>query len=171
VRGVRAWDHGAVPPAVSAVPRRWRLLCAAAAVVVAAVLTYVGVTLPQNATGVARFTVADQVAVVGLGLVLGAGLLVLGRPRVDADADGIRVRNLFGERILPWTAVQAIRFDRRFRWATLLLTNDDEFAVLAIQGADGDRAVEAVEGLRALLAAHRAQQPPPPPGPPLLYDD
>jgi hypothetical protein len=159
------------PPAVSAVPRRWRLLCAAAAVVVVAVLTYVGVTLQENATGVARFDVADQVAVVGLGLVLAAGLLALGRPRVDADARGIRVRNLAGERQLPWTAVQAIRFDRRFRWATLLLTNDDEFAVLAIQGADGDRAVEAVEGLRALLAADRAQQPPPPPSPPLLYDD
>ncbi|MGR6963856.1 PH domain-containing protein [Geodermatophilus sp. URMC 61] len=156
------------PPAVSAVPRRWRALCATAAVVVAAVLTYVGVTLPQNATGVASFNAADQVALVGLGLVLGGGLLALGRPRVDADERGVRVRNLAGERTLPWTAVQAIRFDRRFRWATLLLTNDDEFAVLAIQGADGDRAVEAVEGLRALLAASRADQPPPPP---LLYDD
>jgi hypothetical protein len=158
------------PPAVSAVPRRWRLLCAAAAVVVVAVLTYVGVTLQENATGVARFTTADQVAVVGLGLVLGAGLLALGRPRVDADARHPGAQPA-GERELPWTAVQAIRFDRRFRWATLLLTNDDEFAVLAIQGADGDRAVEAVEGLRALLVADRAQQPPPPPSPPLLYDD
>jgi cytochrome c biogenesis protein CcdA len=160
-----------VPPAVSAVPRRWRLLCVTAAVVVAAVLTYVGVTLQENVTGVATFTTADQVAVVGLGLVLAAGLLALGRPRVDADATGVRVRNLFGERQVPWTAVRAVRFDRRFRWATLLLTNDDEFAVLAIQGADGDRAVEAVEGLRALLAEARAQQPPPPPSPPLLYED
>ncbi|WNV77556.1 PH domain-containing protein [Geodermatophilus sp. DSM 44513] len=161
----------AAPPAVSAVPRRWRLLCAAAALVVAGVLTYVGVTLQDNATGVARFTTADQVALVGLGLVLGAGLLALGRPRVDADLTGIRVRNLAGERALPWTAVRAVRFDRRFRWATLQLTNDDEFAVLAIQGADGDRAVDAVEGLRALLAAARAAEPPPPPRPPLLYDD
>lgn len=158
----------AVPPAVSAVPRRWRLLCAAAALVVAAVLAYVGVTLKENVTGVVTFTTADQVAVVGLGLVLAGGLLALGRPRVDADASGIRVRNLLGERVVPWTAVRAVRFDRRFRWATLLLTNDDEFAVLAIQGADGDRAVEAVEGLRALLAASRAQQPPPQP---LLHDD
>jgi hypothetical protein len=161
----------AAPTTVSAVPRRWRLLCAAAALVVVAVLTYVGVTLQENATGVARFTTADQVAIVGLGLVLGAGLLALGRPRVHADATGVRVRNLAGERTVPWTAVQAIRFDRRFRWATLLLTNDDEFALLAIQGADGDRAVEAVEGLRALLAAARAAEPLPPPRPPLLYDD
>ncbi|RBY82842.1 PH domain-containing protein [Geodermatophilus sp. TF02-6] len=147
------------PPAVSAVPRRWRSLCAVLAVVVAAVLTYVGVSLPDNVTGVARYTVADQVAVVGLGLVLGGGLLALGRPRVDADATGIRVRNLLGQRELPWTAVRAVRFDKRFRWATVLTTDDDEFALLAVQGADGDRAVDAVEGLRALLAASRAQPP------------
>jgi hypothetical protein len=152
---------------VSAVPRRWRLLCAAMALVVVAVLTYVGVSLQENVTGVATFTTADQVAVVGLGLVLGAGLLALGRPRVDADAEGIRVRNLLGQRELPWTAVQAVRFDKRFKWATLLLTNDDEFAVLAVQAADGERAAAAVEGLRALLAASRAQRPAPPP---LLYD-
>ncbi len=82
----------AAPSAVSAVPRRWRLLCASAAAVVVAVLTYVGVTLQENATGVARFTTADQVAVVGLGLVLGAGLLALGRPRVDADATVLLAR-------------------------------------------------------------------------------
>ena len=131
------------------------MFCAGLAVVVAGVLTYVGLTLPDNDTGVV-FTTADQVAVVGLGLLLGAGLLALGRPRVDADADGIRVRNLAGVREVPWSAVRAVRFDRRFKWATLLLTNDDEFALLAIQGADGDRAADAVEGLRALLAASHA---------------
>ncbi|MGY1634687.1 PH domain-containing protein [Geodermatophilus sp. SYSU D01186] len=155
------------PTAVSAVPRRWRLLCASVAVVVAAVLAYVGLTLHTGDSGVVIYTTADQVAVVLLGLVLGAGILALGRPRVDADAAGIRVRNLLGQRELPWTAVQAIRFDRRFKWATLLLTNDDEFAVLAVQGADGERAAAAVEGLRALLAAARAAEPPPPP---LLHD-
>ena len=105
----------AAPPAVSAVPRRWRLLCAVAALVVAGVLTYVGVTLQENATGVARFTTADQVAVVGLGLVLGAGLLALGRPRVDADARGIRVRNLAGERELPRRSAAARRPRKRAR--------------------------------------------------------
>ncbi|MGY1638827.1 PH domain-containing protein [Geodermatophilus sp. SYSU D00742] len=155
------------PTPVSAVPRRWRLCCAAVAVVVAAVLAYVGLTLHEDTSGVVTYTTADQVAVVLLGLVLGAGVLALGRPRVDADATGIRVRNLLGRRELPWTAVQAVRFDKRFRWATLLLTNDDEFAVLALQAADGERAATAVEGLRALLAAARAAEPAPPP---LLHD-
>jgi hypothetical protein len=156
------------PAAVSAVPRRWRLLCAGVALVVVAVLTYVGVTLKHEVVGVVSYTTADQVAVVGLGLVAGAGILALGRLRVDADTSGIRVRNLLGEREVPWTAVRAIRFDARFKWATVLLTNDDEFAVLALQAADGERAATAVEGLRALLAAARAQEPAPPP---LLYDE
>jgi cytochrome c biogenesis protein CcdA len=156
------------PPPVSAVPRRWRLLCAAVALVVVAVLTYVGLTLTSEVSGVITYTAADQVAVVGLGLVAGAGILALGRPRVDADASGIRVRNVFGEREVPWTAIRAIRFDERFKWATVLLTNDDEFAVLALQAADGERAAAAVEGLRALLAAARAQEPA---RPPLLYDE
>jgi hypothetical protein len=155
-------------PAVTAVPRRWRLVCALAAAVVVAVLTYVGLTLHTQDSGVVNYTTADQVAVVGLGLVLGAGLLALGRPRVDGDASGVRVRNLLGERTVPWTSVRAIRFDQRFRWATLLLTNDDEFAVLAIQGVDGERSAAAVEGLRALHAAARAQEPA---RPPLLYDE
>src|SRR5687768_14813398 len=55
-----AWDHGRVPtpapPAVSAVPRRWRLACAAAAAVVVAVLAYVGLTLPVSDSGLVRYT-------------------------------------------------------------------------------------------------------------------
>ncbi|MGY1709531.1 PH domain-containing protein [Geodermatophilus sp. SYSU D00758] len=154
------------PPPVSAVPRRWRLLCALAAATVLAVLAFVGLTLDEQTSGVVRYTAADQVAVVLLGVLLALGLLALGRPRLDADAEGVRVRNLAGVRTVPWTAVRAIRFDRRFRWATLLLTNDDEFALLAVQGADGERAADAVEGLRALHAAALARQPAPPP---LLY--
>ena len=109
-----------------------------------------------------------RVATVGLGLGRGAGLLARGRPGEGAGARAPRGRTRAGKGGLRWAAVRAFRFDRRFRWATLLLTNDDEFAVLAVQGADGDRAVDAVEGLRTLLAASRAHQPPPPP---LLHDD
>jgi hypothetical protein len=72
---------------------------------------------------------------------------------VDADARGIRVRNILGDHELPWSIVRAVRFDRHSPWATLLLTNGDELAVLAVQAADKERAAVAVEGLRALLAA------------------
>jgi hypothetical protein len=156
------------PPAVSVVPRRLRLLCAVSAGIVVAVMVVVGVLLKSSSTGVVTFRTPDQVAMIGLGLLLGAGILMLGRSRVDADADGVRVRNILGRHQVPWSAVRAVRFDRNSAWASLLLTNDDELALLAVQAGDRMRAVDAVEGLRALLAHARSLEPA---KPPLLYDD
>ena len=156
---------------VSAVPRRMRLICAIAAAVVVGVMLVVGVLLKSTANGVVVFRTSDQVAMVGLGVVMGAGILLLGRPRVDADAEQVRVRNIVGTHTIPWTAVRAVRFERSSSWATLALANDDEIAVLAVQAADRMRAVEAVEGLRRLLAASQAAERAQRPDVPLLYDD
>jgi hypothetical protein len=140
---------------VSAVPRRLRVICVLAATAIVAVMTVVAVLLKSSTTGVVAFQTADQVAMVGLGLAMGAAVLWVARPRVDADARGIRVRNVVGNHELPWSVVRAVRFDRHSPWATLLLSNGDELAVLAVQAADGERAAVAVEGLRALLTASR----------------
>ena len=156
---------------VSAVPRRMRLVCAVVAAVVVGVMVVVGVLLKSTANGVVIFRTSDQVAMIGLGLVLGAGILLLGRSRVDADAEGVRIRNIVGTHTIPWTAVRAVRFERSSSWATLALTNDDEIAVLAVQAVDGMRAVEAVEGLRRLLAASQAAERAKRPDVPLMYDD
>jgi hypothetical protein len=144
-----------------------RLLCAVVAVVVVAVMAVVALSLQSSSTGVVAFGPVDQVAIAGLGLVMGAGILFLGRSRVDADANGIRWRNVVLQQELPWSAVRAVAFDRKSAWASLILRNDDEVALFAVQAVDRERAVQAVEGLRELLAAARAQEPTPPP---LLYD-
>jgi hypothetical protein len=141
------------PRPVSAVPRRLRLICVLAAIAIVTVMTVVAVLLKSSTTGVVAFQTADQVAMMSLGLAMGAAVLWVARPRVDADARGIRVRNILGDHELPWSIVRAVRFDRHSPWATLLLTNGDELAVLAVQAADKERAAVAVEGLRALLAA------------------
>jgi hypothetical protein len=160
------------PPPVSAVPRRLRAVCAVGAAVVVAVMVVVALSLPTTTNTVVDYGTWDQVAMIGLGLLLGAGILLLGRSRVDADAEGIRVRNILGRHALPWTAVRAVRFDRNSAWASLLLADDDELAVLAVQAGDKMRAVRAVEGLRALLAhAKQAEAARQPAKPPLLYDD
>ena len=156
----------AAPAQISAVPRRMRLLCAAVAAVVIAVMAYVALTLPSTTNTVVAYGTADQFAMLGIGLVLAAGIASLGRSRVDADAAGIRFRNIAIQHQLPWSAVRAVAFDRTSAWASLVLENDDEVALLAIQAVDGERAVTAVEGLRALRAAARAKDPKPPP---LLY--
>jgi Bacterial PH domain len=153
---------------VSAVPHRMRVACAVLAAVVVAVMTVVALVLKSSSTGTVRFQTSDQVAMLGIGLAIGAGILFLGRSRVDADAAGVRLRNIAGGRELPWSVVRAVRFDRKSPWASLLLQNGDEVALLALQAVDGERAATAVEGLRRLLAAAR---PPVEAGPPLLYED
>lgn len=156
------------PAPVDAVPRRMRLVCGVTAAVVVVVMVVVAVLLKHSSTGVVSFHTSDQVAMVLLGLILGAGILVLGRSRVDADRSGVRVRNILITRRLPWEMVRAVRFERSSSWATLLLANGDELAVLALQAVDGERTVRAVDGLRAWVAATR---PPEPPRVPLLYED
>ena len=155
-------------PAVSVVPRRLRLLLTVVAGVVVLVALLVALGLPSTENTVVDYGPVDQVAIAGLGLLLGAGIVFLGRSRVDADAAGVRVRNVVVHHELPWTAVRAVRFERKSAWGALLLENGDEISLLALQAADGEQAVRAVEGLRALHAAARAQDPV---RPPLLYDD
>src|SRR5688500_15762852 len=145
-----------------------RLLCGIAAAVVVAAALVVALSLKSSSTGVVQFRTDDQIAIFGLGLALGAAIMALGRSRVDADAEGVRVRNVVVQHELPWTAVRSVSFARTSSWATLQLENDDEIALLAVQAGDGERAVRAVDALRALHAAKRAQDPV---RPPLLYDD
>jgi hypothetical protein len=156
------------PAPVSAVPRRMRIACALAAAVVVVVMAVAGVMLRSAAPGELVLHASDRIALIALGGILGAGVLALGRSRVDADLAGVRVRNVVGGRELPWSAVREVRFARKAWWASLLLENDDEIPVFAIQVVDRERAVRAMEGLRALHAAARAAEPP---RPPLLYDD
>jgi PH (Pleckstrin Homology) domain-containing protein len=166
----------AVPPSqVTAVPRRMRQICALCAAVVVLALAFVALTLPSSSTGVVRFHASDQIAVAGIGLVLGAAILCLGRARVDADASGVTIKNVVGGRTVPWSMVRAVAFDRKSPWATLRLTNDDEVTLFAVQAIDRERALRATEGLRALLAAAKAEQAAAearlPAPPPLLYDN
>ena len=143
-----------------------RLVCVLVGAVVVAVMVYVAAGLKETTNTVVTYRTSDQVAIVGLGVVLAAGVLFLGRSRVDADAGGVRVRNVVVHHRLPWQAVRAVRFERKSPWASLLLENGDEISMLAVQAVDGERAAVVIEGLRALHAQARAGDPVPPP---LLY--
>jgi len=123
-------------------------------VVVMLVFTGVAVALGR-ASGGAQFRLADQLAMVGLGVLLSAAALTLTRARVVADLDGVLIRNVLGDRHLPWQVVREVQMDAGASWASLELHDDDTVALLGIQSNDGDRAVEAVLGLRALLKASR----------------
>ncbi|MEU4240479.1 PH domain-containing protein [Actinoplanes sp. NPDC026619] len=100
-----------------------------------------------------QFERGDQTAMIGLGILLGLGILAFCRPRVIADADHIRIRNVVGGYDLPWSVVRAVRFDRNSPWAQLELADDEQVSIHALQAADKDYAVEGVRALRALHSA------------------
>ena len=140
-------------------PRLVRRAAWVCAVAVVAVSTVVASVLRTTDTGVV-FRFADQVAMVLLGVLLAGGVLLLARPRVRADADGVEVRNTGWPRYLPWELVRAVSFPDGASWARLELIGDDYLPVLAIQAVDGQRAVEGIRRVRALhAAAARSRRP------------
>jgi hypothetical protein len=151
-------DQPVAPPAVSLRPRKARVVCGIAAVAVLVVFTWVGLALsgPVN-TGPAVFGTGDRVAMILLGVLAALGVLLLARPRVEADAKGVRVRNLIGSHELPWSLVRSVRFSRNSPWASLELVDDDLIAVMAVQATDKEYAVAGVRALRALHAAATAK--------------
>jgi hypothetical protein len=143
---------------VSFRPRKLRVVCWASAAAIVIVFTAVSFglhgPLGDGAPGV--FQRGDQAAMIGLGLLAAAGVLMFTRPRVTADEHGVRVRNLVGGYELPWEIVRSVRFNRGSAWASLELEDDDMVGVMAVQANDKEYAVEAVRSLRTLLEANRA---------------
>lgn len=135
-------------------PRRTLVVAWACAVPIVAVFAVVAALLPDSDTGV-HFRLADQVAIVLLGLLIAAGILLLARPRVRADARGVEVRNVGLPRYLPWTQVRAVAFPDGASWARLDLPHDEYLPVMAVQAVDGQHAVAGIRRLRALHAAAR----------------
>jgi hypothetical protein len=131
---------------------RWVAGISAAVVVVLFIVLSFGL---HGATGdgPGQYARGDQAAMIGLGVLIGAGILAFIRPRVRADAERIQVRNVVGSFDLPWSAVRAVRFDRHSPWASLELHDDETVSVHALQAADKDYAVDGVRALRALHAA------------------
>ena len=149
------------PARVEASARRARKVAIGAAVAVVLIFTGVALTLHGKTDGgKSIFHAEDQVAMVLLGLLAAGGVLMFTRPRILADASGVRVRNLLGWTELPWEVITAVRFDRGSPWVALDLRDDDVISVMAVQAADKEYAVATVRALRALLVASRQRSGP-----------
>ncbi|MFC5236365.1 PH domain-containing protein [Pseudonocardia zijingensis] len=136
-------------------PRKVLIAAVTGAVLIVGLFVAIAVVLRTVQTGV-FFRFADQVALVLLGLFIAGGLLLVARPRVRADTEGIEVRNILLTRYLPWSLVERVAFPDGASWARLDLPDDEYLPVLAIQAVDGERAVEAIAKVRALHARHRS---------------
>lgn len=130
-------------------PKRVRRVAIPLAAVLIVIFAVVGTLLRSTPTGV-YFRVSDQVAMVLLGVLLAGGVLLLTRPRLKADGNGLEVRNILGTRHVEWDLVQSVSFPDGAAWARLELPEDEYIPVMAIQSTDGAHAVQAMRDLREL---------------------
>jgi Bacterial PH domain len=135
-------------------PRLTPYFAYAAAFVIAAAHIAVGLLLKIKSSGVV-FQTADQVAIGALGLVIAGFVLLPARPRLRVGAAGLSVRNLLGDRLVPWPDVIGVSFPAGARWARIDLPDDEYIPLMAIQAVDKDRAVEAMDTVRTLLSRYR----------------
>jgi len=130
-----------------------------AAAVILAVHVMVGVLLKIGTTGVI-FRTADQVAIALLGVVIAGLVLMFARPRLRVGPQGLAVRNLFGYRLIPWSDVVDVSFPVGARWARVDLPYDEYVPVMAIQAVDKERAIDAMDQVRALLTRYKGLNSP-----------
>jgi hypothetical protein len=153
-----------VPQLVRARPQKATKIAWTLAVLVVVIMTAIGFALHGTTDGGSGvFHSSDQIAMILLGLLAGLGILLFTRPRVEADATGIRVRNLMGGYEVPWEVVRAVQFGKGSPWATLELRDDDLVTMMAVQAADKGYAVKTVRALRVMLAASQTGSAVPPP--------
>jgi len=125
-----------------------------AAFLIAAAHIAVGFLLKVGSSGVI-FRTADQVAIGLLGVIIGGLVLMFARPRLRVGPDGLAVRNLLGYKLIPWSEVVDVSFPQGARWARVDLPDDEYVPLMAIQSVDKERAVDAMDAVRALVARYR----------------
>jgi len=146
--------HGVPVTRVDAQARKATRVAYISAGLVVVIFTAVAFTLRgKTDSGRSEFHVEDQIAMILLGLLAAGAVLMFTRPRIIADIDGVRVRNLLAWKYFPWSVIAAVRFDRGSPWVALDLYDDDVISVMAVQAADKEYALDTVRTLRRLLAA------------------
>jgi hypothetical protein len=145
--GPKAWDAEIRPRLVP------RLSLAVAALIA---VTGIVVAILNNRASGAAWRGVDQIAIGGLAvLIAGAIAYTLTRPRLRVGPAGLAVRNVLEERVIPWSQVVDFTFPAGKRWARVDLEAYEYIPVLAIQSADRERAVEAMDAVRTLMADYR----------------
>ena len=136
-------------------PHRVTLFAYGTAALIASTGTVAAMFSAGNSTG-ALLETADQFAMAGLAIVLAGAVLLLTRPRLRIGPNGLAVRNLVEYRFIPWSEVTGVSFPPGRRWARVDLAYNEYVPVLAVQVADRQRAVDAMDTIRDLMARYRS---------------
>lgn len=144
----RTWD-AVLRPRVTA----W--IAVGVAITMVAIHVVLALLLTIRASGVI-FRPIDQLSFVAFGVLLGGAILLFTRPRLRVGPAGMSVRNMLGDKLVPWSQVRGLSFHHGGRWARLELPDDEYLPVMAIQTADKERAVEAMDTVRDLMDKYQA---------------
>ncbi|MFD5231762.1 PH domain-containing protein [Streptomyces qaidamensis] len=134
-------------------PGSTRVVLLTAAVAILVVITAVAMLLKQLSPG-------ERVSFVFTALLLDAVLLLLARPKVVVDEDGVTVVNLTNKRRLEWAEILQVTLRPGDPWVFLNLSDGTSLPALGIQpGLAKQRAIADARALRALVEARSAAGP------------
>ena len=145
-------------PLLTVRPRKIAILACVSASVVVITMVVVGILLRNSDAGIS-FRIADQVGLIGLGILIGIAILMMARPNLKVFPEGLLVRNILGENFYEWPLVYEVSFPQGAQWALLRMPDDETHPVMAIQLLDRARAVDSLQAVRKL---HARYAPPPP---------
>ncbi|MGV0417528.1 PH domain-containing protein [Corynebacterium segmentosum] len=146
----KPWEYTAKSPFLRKIAIGWVIL-------VMAVHIFMGVTLDISFTG-AHVTTIDKFAFPGVGIVISIlSWIALNRPRLQANEDGVEVRNIIGTRFYPWQVVYGLSFPVGQRMARLELPEFEAVPVWALQSGDKDTVITKVRDFRDLEAKYMPQ--------------
>jgi hypothetical protein len=131
-------------------PDRTRKVIYAVAAVLTVSMVGIAATLPSD--GGESWSLGARVGVAAIGFGGALALLVLARPKVVADADGLKVVNMLRTHRLEWAQVVAVNLRSGDAWALLDLDDGTTLSAMGIKPTDGIAAARtAVAELRALV--------------------
>lgn len=129
-------------------PTRTRAVLMTIGVLMFVVLTLVALMLDRLSPG-------EQISFVLTGGLFFGGLMVLSRPKVVADRDGVTVVNLTTTRRLTWPEVIRVNLRAGDPWVYLDLADGTSYPAMGIQpGIAKQQAISDAKTLRALAEEH-----------------
>ncbi|MEV8323477.1 PH domain-containing protein [Kitasatospora sp. NPDC059811] len=130
-------------------PRRTRAVLLPVCALLVVLFAVMAVVLPEN------WQLNDRIMMAGSGVLFACVGLMLARPRVSADAQGVTVVNFVRSRRLTWAEIVRVNFRQGDPWATLDLADGTSLAAVGIQSGVGkDQAIAQARALRDLVEHH-----------------
>ena len=118
--------------------------------VIVLILTIIGAAVQSGGTFFSYVWLVTMPAVSAIVILV---LILVSRPRLELNEEGLLIVNIFQRYTLGWNEVIAVRFAKDAPWASLDLADGTKLNIMAIQNSDGPRAREV-----ALELANRSKR-------------